>query len=79
MLSEAREFVQKSKAQRRNLVDAQAQSFVVGTRECTCVCLRFTRSLVGQDLLLGCLALGDDEVHLCMNGEADDFLVEWLR
>jgi hypothetical protein len=27
-------------------------------------------------LLFGCQALGDDEVHVGVDGEADDFLVE---
>ena len=29
--------------------------------------------------MFGCQAFGDDEVHVCVDGEADDFLVERFR
>jgi hypothetical protein len=51
-------------------------SFVVRAWKSASICISFAHSLDGGDLLFGCQAFGDDEVHVCVNGEADDFLVE---
>lgn len=52
--------------------------FVVRTRESAGVDFGTTSSLCGQCLLLGGLAFRNDEVHVCVDGETDDFLVERL-
>jgi hypothetical protein len=54
-------------------------SCIVGAWKCTCVRIRSTRCLSGCCLLLDGLALCDDEVHVSVDGEANDFLVERLR
>lgn len=43
------------------------------------ICTGSARSLYGCCVLLGCLALRDDEVHVGVNSEADDLFVERLR
>jgi hypothetical protein len=51
-------------------------SCIVRAWESASICIGSTCSLCGCCLLLGRLALCDDEVHVCVDGEADDFLVE---
>jgi hypothetical protein len=51
-------------------------SCIVCAWESASICIGSTCSLYSCCLLLGGLAVCDDEVHVCVDGEADDFLVE---
>lgn len=54
------------------------QSLVGCARESAGICTGSARSLYGCCVLFGCFALRDDKVHVCVDCEADDFLVERL-
>lgn len=54
------------------------KSLVGCARESAGICTGSARSLHGCCMLFGCFALRDDKVHVCVDCEADDFLVERL-
>jgi hypothetical protein len=54
------------------------QSRIVRARQSTCIIFGSALALGFSCLLFGRLALCNDEVHVCVDGEADDFLVERL-
>ena len=53
------------------------QSIVVRARQSTCIDIHTTVEM-HLSSLLSRLPLGDDEIHVLMNGEANDELIEWL-